>query len=85
MVKQSWHILAILRLQVYDTTTFDSLVHSDPNFGQMNFDISLTKGNINDIKNMLELKMAWLPSGGHDKVLAQFGNLAPSKIEILRG
>lgn len=71
-------------LRLHDNITFDSQVHFKPNLGQINFVISLIKGKRNEIKRMLELKMAWLPSGGHDKVFAYFGNLALSNIQDLK-
>ena len=58
-------------------------MHFESNLGQINFDISLTKGNKNEIKMMLEQKMSWLPSGEHDMVLAQFDNLSLSNLRSL--
>ena len=43
--------------------------------GQIIFDIILTICKRNGIKRVLELEMAKVESGGHDKVLAHFGNL----------
>ena len=83
MVKQSWHILGILRSQVHDTITFDSLVHFEPNLGQMIFDISLTQCKRNGVKRIIELKMARVESRGHGKVLTHFGNLSIGTNEVL--
>lgn len=75
--------MVILRPQVNDTITFDSLVHFEPNLGQMIFVTSLTRCKKNDTKRVLELKMETVESMGHGKVLAHFGNLVLCTNEVL--
>lgn len=83
MVKQFEACWVILRFQVDDTINFDSLVNFEPNLGKIIFDISLTRCKRNEIKRVMEMKMARVESRGHGKVLTHFGNLVLSHMRSL--
>ena len=51
----------------------------------MIFDIILTQFKRNDVKRIIELKMARVKSRGHGKVLAHFGNLVIDTNDVLNG
>lgn len=73
----------ILRPQVHDTITFNSIVHYEPKLGQMIFSISLTMCKNSQVKRVLELEMPRVESMGHGKALAHFGNLVLCTNEVL--